>query len=162
MHDLNRQGPSYYKRSIGHSNPLRLLITIIGSTFLAEALVMLLLIILPSLSPSIEVLFDAILLTALIFPALYLFSFRPLLSSITELKRLENKNKRLIQELQAEIKKVKVLGGLLPICAGCKKIRDDEGYWHQVEVYIRDHSEAEFSHGLCPECEKTLYPEYSE
>ena len=162
MHDLNKQGLSYYKRSLDYSNPSRLLIITIGSTFMAEALVMLLLIILPSLSPSIEVLFDAILLTALMFPALYLFSFRPLLSSITELKRLENKNKRLIQELQAEIEKVKALGGLLPICAGCKKIRDDEGYWHQVEVYIRDHSEAEFSHGLCPECEKTLYPEYSE
>lgn len=45
------------------------------------------------------------------------------------------------------------------ICASCKKIRDDKGYWEQVEVYIRDHSEAEFSHGLCPECMKKLYPD---
>jgi hypothetical protein len=51
------------------------------------------------------------------------------------------------------------LTGFLPICASCKKIRDDKGYWEQVEVYIRDHSEAEFSHGICPECMKKLYPD---
>jgi hypothetical protein len=49
---------------------------------------------------------------------------------------------------------------LLPICASCKKIRDDNGYWTQIEGYVRDHSEAEFSHGLCPECAEKLYPEY--
>jgi hypothetical protein len=55
---------------------------------------------------------------------------------------------------------VKVLRGLLPICMNCKKIRDDQGYWQKLEVYIRQHSEAEFSHGLCPECAQKLYPEY--
>jgi len=50
------------------------------------------------------------------------------------------------------------LTGLLPICAKCKKIRDDNGYWNQIEVYIRDHSEAEFSHGFCQECAKQYYP----
>ena len=59
----------------------------------------------------------------------------------------------------AEIAKVRILQGLIPICSHCKKVRDDKGYWHQVEEYIRDHSEAEFSHGLCPECAKELYPE---
>jgi hypothetical protein len=49
---------------------------------------------------------------------------------------------------------------LLPICASCKKIRDDTGYWHQVEEYISQHSEAEFTHGLCPDCLKKLYPEF--
>ncbi|MBA7550812.1 hypothetical protein ES705_43337 [subsurface metagenome] len=57
---------------------------------------------------------------------------------------------------------VKSLTGLLPICSSCKKIRDDEGYWHQVEGYIKKHSEAEFSHGICPDCMKKLYPEYCE
>ena len=52
---------------------------------------------------------------------------------------------------------VKVLSGMLPICCSCKKIRDDNGYWEQVEVYVRDHSEAEFSHGICPECMEKLY-----
>ncbi len=56
--------------------------------------------------------------------------------------------------------KVKVLSGLLPICASCKKIRDDRGYWRQIESYIEDHSEAEFSHGICPECAKKLYPKF--
>lgn len=58
-----------------------------------------------------------------------------------------------------DISERKQLGGLLPICASCKKIRDDQGYWQQVEVYIRQHSEAEFSHGLCPDCKHKLYPE---
>jgi len=68
--------------------------------------------------------------------------------------------RRLNAELQAALAKVKVLSGLLPICASCKKIRDDQGYWHQVEVYLRDHSEVEFSHGICPDCAQKLYPEF--
>ncbi len=64
------------------------------------------------------------------------------------------------EELQAALNYVKQLSGLLPICASCKKIRDDEGYWQDVAVYIRDHSEAEFSHGICPDCAKALYPEF--
>ncbi|UCE55321.1 MAG: PAS domain S-box protein [Desulfobacterales bacterium] len=63
-----------------------------------------------------------------------------------------------ISELKAAQAKVKVLSGLLPICANCKKIRDDRGYWNQIEGYIRDHSEAEFSHGICPTCARKLYP----
>ena len=73
--------------------------------------------------------------------------------------KAEEEREQLIHELQAALAEIKTLRGILPICSSCKKIRDDEGYWHQVEVYIRDHSEAEFSHGLCPECAKKLYPE---
>ena len=51
------------------------------------------------------------------------------------------------------------MSGLLPICAGCKKIRDDKGYWNQVEGYIQNHSEARFSHGMCPDCMKKWYPD---
>jgi hypothetical protein len=65
-----------------------------------------------------------------------------------------------IQELEESANKIRLLSGLLPICASCKKIRDDKGYWNQIEVYIREHSEAEFSHGICPECEKKLYPDF--
>jgi PAS domain S-box-containing protein len=57
---------------------------------------------------------------------------------------------------------VKTLRGLLPICANCKKIRDDRGYWNQIESYVREHSEAEFSHGICPECAAKLYPDFVE
>lgn len=67
---------------------------------------------------------------------------------------------KLIGELQAALAKVKQLKGLLPICASCKKIRDDRGYWNQLEVYIRDHSEAVFTHGICDDCAKKLYPEF--
>jgi two-component system, response regulator PdtaR len=63
-------------------------------------------------------------------------------------------------ELQEALDKVNMLSGLLPICSHCKKIRDDAGYWQQVEVYIRDHSEAEFSHGICPECMRNFYPDF--
>jgi AmiR/NasT family two-component response regulator len=70
------------------------------------------------------------------------------------------KLRRLNEELQAARAKVKMLSGLLPICASCKKIRDDKGYWQQVEVYIQDHSEAEFTHGFCPDCLAKLYPDY--
>ena len=65
-------------------------------------------------------------------------------------------------ELQKAFEEIKQLKGILPICASCKKIRDDEGYWHQIELYIRDHSEADFSHGICPDCMKKLYPDFIE
>ena len=77
-----------------------------------------------------------------------------------EKREAEEERERLILELQEALARVKTLSGLLPICASCKKIRDDKGYWHQVEVYVRDHSEAEFTHGLCPDCLKKLYPQY--
>jgi PAS domain S-box-containing protein len=79
---------------------------------------------------------------------------------ITERKLVEKERERLILELTEALSKVKILSGLLPICASCKKIRNDEGYWEQIEMYIRDHSEAEFSHSICPECTEKLYPEY--
>jgi len=78
---------------------------------------------------------------------------------ITERKQAEEERERLIGELQEALAKVKTLSGLLPICASCKRIRDDQGYWQQIEAYIRNHSEAEFSHSVCPECAKKLYPE---
>ena len=62
-----------------------------------------------------------------------------------------------VAELEDALASVKQLSGLLPICASCKKIRDDKGYWTQIESYIRDHSEAEFSHSICPDCFKNLY-----
>jgi len=81
---------------------------------------------------------------------------------ITERKKAEKAKVELIDELQAALDKVNLLSGLLPICASCKKIRDDKGYWKQIEGYIREHSEAEFSHGICPDCAKELYPEMYE
>ena len=73
---------------------------------------------------------------------------------ITELERMRQEREKFIAELQEALAKVKALKGLLPICAWCKKIRDDQGYWQQIEAYIRDHSVVDFSHGICPECAK--------
>lgn len=80
---------------------------------------------------------------------------------ITKRKQLEADREELINSLQTALGQVKTLRGLLPICANCKKIRDDQGYWQDVAVYVRDHTEAEFSHGICPECMQQLYPEFS-
>jgi hypothetical protein len=78
-----------------------------------------------------------------------------------------HKERYLNQELRNTLDKllqtqqdIKVLQGLIPICSSCKKIRDDQGFWKQLESYIQDHSEAKFSHGICPKCAKELYPEY--
>ncbi len=68
---------------------------------------------------------------------------------------------RLIGELREALARIETLHGLIPICAGCKKVRDDQGFWHQVEAYIEARSQAEFSHGLCPDCVARLYPEYA-
>ncbi len=81
-----------------------------------------------------------------------------IIRDVTERKQAEAERERLIAELQTILAQVKQLSGLLPICANCKKIRDDHGYWQQVEVYIRDHSEADFSHSICPDCTEKLYP----
>ena len=71
---------------------------------------------------------------------------------INEQKRHQQEREQLIAELQSALAQVKSLHGLLPICASCKKVRDDQGYWTQVEVYVMNHSEAEFTHGICPDC----------
>jgi PAS domain S-box-containing protein len=78
---------------------------------------------------------------------------------ITHRKQAEEEREKLIVDLREALSTVKQLSGLLPICSSCKKIRDDKGYWNQIEVYIRDRSEADFSHGICPECARELYPE---
>ncbi|HWC59160.1 MAG TPA: PAS domain S-box protein [Verrucomicrobiae bacterium] len=82
------------------------------------------------------------------------------LRDITDRKRQEKERLRLIEELKEALRRVKTLNGLLPICASCKKIRNDGGYWEQVETYIRSRSNAEFTHGICPDCVRSLYPEY--
>ena len=74
-------------------------------------------------------------------------------ADLTELRRLNN-------ELKIALDNVKVLSGLLPICANCKKIRDDKGYWEAVDGYFTKHSDVQFTHGICPDCIKKYYPEY--
>ena len=87
-------------------------------------------------------------------------AFEGVLRDITERKQAEEQRNRLVSDLQKTLSEVKTLRGFLPICSHCKNIRDDKGYWNQIESYIHKHSDAEFSHGICPECMKKHYPEY--
>lgn len=77
-------------------------------------------------------------------------------------KKNEVEREHLIRKLQTALAEVKHLSGLLPICASCKKIRDDKGYWQQIERYMAEHAEVQFSHGICPDCARELYPELFE
>lgn len=77
-----------------------------------------------------------------------------------DLAKMDGRLREKIDELRKAFDEIKTLSGILPICSSCKKIRDDIGYWHQVEVYVRDHTGADFSHSICPECMKKLYPEF--
>jgi PAS domain S-box-containing protein len=86
-------------------------------------------------------------------------AFSGIAKDITDVKRAEEQRDKLISDLQKTLSEVKTLRGFLPICSHCKKIRDDKGYWNQIEAYIQDHSGAEFSHGICQECAKKYYPE---
>lgn len=74
----------------------------------------------------------------------------------------EDQLKKINEDLKRALKEVKTLQGILPICSFCKKIRDDQGYWEQLEGYIGGHSHVDFSHSVCPECMKQHYPEYKE
>ena len=87
---------------------------------------------------------------------------RTIRDDISERERVEKEKESLIIQLQQSLSEIKQLSRILPICASCKKIRDDEGYWKEVETYISDHSEAQFSHGICPDCMRKLYPEIAD
>lgn len=82
------------------------------------------------------------------------YSIVPIFKAIKQAAAVQ---RQLFDDLQASINNVKVLSGMLPICSSCKKIRDDQGYWTQIEAYITDHSEAEFTHGICQDCALKLY-----
>ncbi|WFB37043.1 hypothetical protein P3T73_04625 [Kiritimatiellota bacterium B12222] len=118
----------------------------------------------------------------LAFPMLYLYirlqrrrkdvhmENRPVLSILKQIAEIEHElteaqaeiQRRLIAEaeLQKALSEVKTLKGMIPICAGCKSIRDDEGFWQRIEIYLRDQTDAEFSHGMCPDCQKKYYPDF--
>jgi PAS domain S-box-containing protein len=91
-----------------------------------------------------------------------LSSFIFIIRDITERKERELEREKLIIELSDALDKIKTLEGLIPICANCKKIRSDDGYWEEVEIYVRNHTKADFTHGLCPACTKAMYPDIYE
>jgi PAS domain S-box-containing protein len=86
-----------------------------------------------------------------------IIGIRATIQDISERKKQEEEREKLVQELREALANIKTLKGMLPICANCKKIRDDRGYWNKIEIYIRDHSEAQFTHGICPECMEKIY-----
>ena len=116
---------------------------------------------------------ELIFISVGIFMIILLLSFYIIRNSLKEMNKrlvaekdlndyrdgLEDLVEKRTGELREAMSKIKILSGFLPICASCKKIRDDEGCWNQIESYVRDHSEAEFSHGICPDCAEKLYPE---
>jgi len=132
------------------------LLTTTGTIFVSEVLIMLVLKYFPPLTLFQEAFLDAVLLSFTVFPLLYFFVFKILNQHIAQQRRDEAEKDSLIAELHTALDEVKTLRGIVPICASCKKIRDDNGYWHQVEVYVSAHSEALFSHGSCPECTEKL------
>jgi PAS domain S-box-containing protein len=81
---------------------------------------------------------------------------------ITHIKELEEEKDQAIRKLEKTLDELKILRGIIPICSSCKNIRNDKGGWDQLEAYIDEHSEANFSHGICPDCVKRLYPRFSE
>ena len=83
-------------------------------------------------------------------------------TDVTERKRLEEDKESVIVELQKALSEVKKLSGFLPICSSCKKIRDDKGYWSEIERYIGERTDTQFSHGICPDCMRKLYPDYAD
>ncbi|BBO77128.1 hypothetical protein DSCW_45450 [Desulfosarcina widdelii] len=78
---------------------------------------------------------------------------------VTDRKKAESEKSALIDKLEKALAEIKTLQGFIPICASCKKIRSEKGYWEQIEQYIQDRSDAQFSHSLCPKCAKELYPD---
>ena len=87
---------------------------------------------------------------------------KSLKNEIVERKKIENERNVLIAQLQKTLQEVKTLRGFLPICAHCRKIRQDSGYWQQLEIYVQEHTDAKFTHGLCPDCTNKLYPGFAD
>jgi hypothetical protein len=135
-----------------------LVIGLIGAgTFILSAIMDTRELITDSLSKYEFIELDEILVTTFVLSLLLsAFYGRRLRENQKLIEQIKERNK----ELEKAAEEIRRLQGFLPICSNCKKIREDSGYWHQVEVYIRDHSEAQFSHGICPECAKKLYPDF--
>lgn len=153
---------SVRKRVRSYPRPRYFLFLVSLAAFLSEAIIM---VVLDRLWPQHqrwEFIVDALLLVVLLAPLLYIWLYRPLVMQIEERKSAEAELEKTVKELTAALDNVQMLSGLLPICAWCKNIRNDQGYWQQLETYLSEHTEAEFSHGICPDCAKKIYAELEE
>jgi hypothetical protein len=79
---------------------------------------------------------------------------------VRDARRVAAEREGLIRELQQTLARLRTLRGLIPMCAACKKVRDDHGYWRAIEEYIREHTDGDPSHGICPDCARRMYPEH--
>jgi len=138
-------------------SPARLFAVTALSIFVAEAAVMFVLSAIPQLPLSVEALLDAVMLTLTVLPVLYFFFYRPLSTHMAERVRMEEGREKLIGELKTALERIKVLSGLLPVCASCKRIKDDAGGWVSMEKYISERSDAQFTHSICDVCAERLY-----
>jgi hypothetical protein len=154
-----KTSPTSVKALRFSDRPGFLLLIIITTIFVSEFLVMVCLEYLTSPNIYTVAFIDAVLLSIIVSPILYMLAFRPLTNHIALHQKAEKEKNALIAELNEALAEVKTLQGIIPICSSCKKIRDDEGFWHQLEAYVSAHYDAEFSHGICNQCMKKLYPE---
>jgi hypothetical protein len=139
-------------------SPIGLLAITALSIFAAEAIVMVVISALPQDIPVLsEAFIDAVLLTIIVVPVLYFSFYRPLSAHMAKRVKVEESREKLIGELQTALEKIKVLSGLLPVCASCKRIRDDGGGWVSMEKYISSRSDAQFTHSICDICAERLY-----
>lgn len=132
--------------------PRYLLLLTTATIFVAEFLVMLVLYYLPELGMFSNAIIDSVILSLIVFPSLYFFLLKPMQLHIRQRMEAEAEKDRLIVELQKALDEVKTLRGIVPMCAWCKSVRDDNGYWQQVEDYMSSQTGAEFTHGICPKC----------
>lgn len=144
-------------RQTSYPSPLALTLIVGFVVFWAELVIMAVLHYL-RFSPAVETLLDSFILTLLIIPVLYLSIYRPMARHIHVLQRIKTERERLIAQLQDADEQVKTLSGLLPICAWCKKIRDPDGNWNEIEDYVQRHTDADFTHSICPECRSRNFP----
>ena len=129
-------------------HPARMLCVIVGGVAGAEAVFELMLYWRPAMSPYIEAILDGSFVMAVALPLVYLSVYRPM--------------RLLIDHYRSAIEEVRTLRGIITICSVCKNIRTSAETWERIETYVRARSEAEFSHGLCPDCVRKLYPEDAE
>ena len=148
------------RRKTNYKSPLRFATALIVITAIVAESIGVLIVHQTGIPHSVFVYLDSFLIVVFLLPAIYLLVYRPMETFIDEIVELNSRNERDLGQLQAAMQEINLLKGILPICMRCKKIRDDQGCWKQLEKYISDHSDARFSHGICQECASTLYPEY--
>jgi len=141
------------------SNPVHLLTVTILSIFIAELIITIILSNFGHLPFYGEAMFDAFLLSIIVFPILYFLLLKPFKRHVDERKQVEEERGKLTLELGEALAKVKNLYGLLPTCMSCNKIRDNDGHWHHLEDFIRKHTGGKLDHTICHECVKKLDPD---